>query len=53
MTVSGLWDAVRAHRASGSPSSPIAYEWFVLALDLLYIVKAVEYQDGLIRRGSA
>jgi ABC-3C biological conflict system middle component len=52
MTVSALWDAVRMHRASGSPSSPIAYDWFVLALDLLHILGAVKYQDGVIRRDS-
>lgn len=53
MTVSALWDGIRRRRVSDPQVSPIAYEWFVLALDLLYVLGAVDYEDGLIHRGSA
>lgn len=52
-TVSALWDSVRRKRAAFSPSSPIAYEWFILALDLLYIMGAIELDRGLIKRVTA
>lgn len=52
MTVSRLWDEVRVSRGAFSPASPISYEWFVLALDLLYIVGAVELNKGVLRRAS-
>ena len=50
MTVSALWDAARLHRTTGP--APVAYEWFVLALDLLFILGAVDYADGLVRRSA-
>ncbi len=53
MTVSRLWDEVREARATFAPASPISYEWFVLALDLLYIVRAVELDQGVLKRASA
>ena len=49
MTVSALWDRVRARRAK-PPASPIAYGWFVLALDFLYVIGAVDLRDGVLRR---
>ena len=49
MTVSALWDRVRERRAT-APAAPIAYAWFVLALDLLYLIGTVELQDGVLRR---
>jgi hypothetical protein len=51
-TVSALWDRLRAHRAARSGQSPLSYDWFVLSLDLLFMVGAISYQDGLIVRSS-
>ncbi|MBF0383465.1 MAG: hypothetical protein HQL69_20790 [Magnetococcales bacterium] len=48
MTVSRLWDTIRSQRAAAVPPTPIAYEWFVLALDLLYLIGAVKHDRGLI-----
>lgn len=45
MTVSRLWDELR-----GSEPAPINYDWFILALDLLYIVGAIDFERGLIRK---
>jgi hypothetical protein len=51
MTVSRVWDEVRRRRGEAAESAPIAYDWFVLALDLLFAMKAVEFEEGLLRKG--
>lgn len=48
-TVSRLWDQIR-HRQSSLLES-VAYDWFLLALDLLYLCGAIDFEDGYIRRG--
>jgi hypothetical protein len=48
MTVSRLWDEIRANCGSRGSTAPINYEWFVLALDLLFMLKAVDFDRGLI-----
>ncbi|MFI8947591.1 MULTISPECIES: ABC-three component system middle component 6 [Streptomyces] len=45
-TVSGLWHLVRVKRAQDENSTPLTFDWFVLALDLLFAV-------GAIRTGPA
>lgn len=45
-TVSAMWEDLRN-------SSSISYDWFVLALDLLYTIDAVEVSEGLLRRRAA
>jgi hypothetical protein len=50
MTVSRLWDELRGRRGDPSEPAPINYDWFVLALDLLYMVGAVQFERGLIRK---
>jgi hypothetical protein len=47
-TVSRLWDQVRLRQSSLLESVP--YDWFLLALDLLYLCGAVDFEDGQIRR---
>ncbi len=49
-TVSGLWDDVRYKRGDPGEPSPINYDWFVLALDLLFMIGAVELDRGLLRK---
>lgn len=51
MTVSRLWDEIRARREKSMPSSPITYNWFVLALDFLYMIGAIDFQRGLLVKG--
>ncbi len=53
MTMSKLWDEIRGRRTLLTPNAPIDYHWFVLSLDLLYIIGAVELERGLIRRTAA
>jgi hypothetical protein len=49
-TVSRLWDEIRSRRGEDNAPAPINYDWFVLALDLLFIVGAIEFERGLIRK---
>lgn len=49
-TVSRVWDEVRRLRGETIEPAPITYDWFVLALDLLFVLKAVEFDDGLLRK---
>ena len=43
-TVTRLWEAVRETKAVGT------FERFVLALTMLYSLRAVRYERGLLRR---
>lgn len=51
MTVSRLWDELRARRVAES-QAVVDYKWFVLALDLLFIIGAVELDQRLLRRAN-
>ena len=53
MTVSRLWDDVRSKRGDFGEPAPINYDWFVLALDLLFMINAVEFNHGLLRRAAS
>jgi len=43
-TVSNLWDRIRSN------DSQIPFDKFILTLDLLFLIKVVEFEDGLLRR---
>lgn len=45
-TVSELWERTRLRRASGD--APLGFDWFILALDMLYAMSAVDVRDNLI-----
>jgi hypothetical protein len=53
MTVSQLWTRVQQWRREHSHTSPIPFWWFVLALDLLYAVGAVDLDHDLLTRRPA
>lgn len=46
--VSEIWDRVRALRESRINQSPITFDWFSLAMSLLYAMKAVDADGDLI-----
>ena len=49
MTVSRLWDDIRELHHN----RPISYVWFLLSVDLLFILNLVWFdQDGLLRRSA-
>lgn len=49
LSVSGLWAHVQERRAT--TRERISYDWFILGLDLLYLIGAIEKSDqGLLRK---
>lgn len=46
-TVSRLWSDFGQHRER---SSPITYDWFVLALDLLFSMGLIHFERGRIQK---
>jgi hypothetical protein len=54
-TISALWEEVnrRVETLDATLRHRITYDWFILALDLLYALKAIEFEDGLVTRRTA
>ncbi len=52
-TVSTLWECVRNEQIKTRKEIPITFDWFILALNLLYAVSAVEYRNGVLHRKVA
>lgn len=53
-TVSALWEKTIAEYSDEQNRNPgISYDWFVLALDLLYAIEAIEIKDGLLHRRAS
>lgn len=50
-TISTLWDTLRA-RDEIALHGRITYDWFVLTLDLLFLINAVEYRNGALHRSQ-
>jgi hypothetical protein len=48
-TASALWDSLRG-RNEIALHGRISYDWFVLALDLLFLMKAIEYRNGALHK---
>ena len=44
MTVTALWEAVKTDDRVGT------YERYILTLDLLYMIGAIHFSEGLLRR---
>jgi len=51
-TVSRLWAETKNKRADTIRKRTITYDWFVLALSLLYSVGVIETHEGRIRRSK-
>ena len=51
-TVSALWEELNRQSQAGVVIRPrrITYDWFVLALDLLYSLGTIELENGLVAR---
>lgn len=53
-TVSATWEDIRKRgRTLRSTASTLTYDQFVLALDLLYLIGAIDLTQGLLRRRAA
>jgi hypothetical protein len=51
-TTSALWDKIRLKRDIRGGRTPTSYDWFVLSLDLLFAIGAVEFRNGLIWKST-
>lgn len=53
-TVSALWEELNRHDV-GVAAMPrrVSYDWFMLALDLLYALGTIELEGGLVTRRTA
>ncbi len=49
-TVSRLWADFQAYRRDVLEIKPVTYDWFILALDLLFILGAIAFSEGKITR---
>ena len=49
-TVSRLWDELGRVMSERSSTRIVNYDWFVLTLDLLYMLGVLEMDHGRIRR---
>lgn len=53
VTVSALWEQMARAAAGDKASLPMRYDGFVLALDLLFLMGAIDLRDGLLVRGAS
>ena len=53
VTVSALWEQMPRAVVHQKASSPMRYDGFVLALDLLFLIGAIELREGLLVRGAS
>lgn len=51
MTVSRLWEEFKRYRGD-TESARVPFDWFILALDLLYAVGAIEHSGRRLARGT-
>lgn len=52
-TVSQVWAVIHRRREKSQELAVITYDWFVLALDLLFAIGAIEWGDGKLSRRVA
>lgn len=52
-TMAALWDKMRQSSNSDERASALNYSWFILALDLLFMLGLVAFRQGLIQRVSS
>jgi hypothetical protein len=53
-TVSALWEEFNKYDADlAATPRRISYDWFLLALDLLYTLGTIELESGLVARRTA
>ncbi len=51
-TVSRLWNELSNIKRVHSSTRIINYDWFILSLDLLYMLGSIEMDHGRIRRAN-
>lgn len=51
-TVSRTWEEIRLSRKGRNEEDRLTYDWFVLALDLLYLLGALTLERGRLVRNQ-
>ncbi len=49
-TVSRLWEGICQEQSEKESSPTITFDWFILALDLLFTLGVVEFRDNVLTR---
>lgn len=49
-TVSALWENISTNDTVNNRNPRISYDWFILALDILFAIEAIEIHEGLLNR---
>lgn len=49
-TVSRVWEEMNRPRPEYDNSTQLTFDWFVLGLDFLYAIQAIDIDQGRIRR---
>lgn len=49
-TISSIWEELQKNSAGGNGPPPLRYDGFVLALDILFLIGAIEIQGGRLTR---
>ncbi|PKG83842.1 hypothetical protein CXF85_10110 [Colwellia sp. 75C3] len=49
-TVSSIWSSLQNKHKASLRFSDVPYDWFILALDFLYMVGAIDERNGLIQK---
>lgn len=49
-SISLLWEEFKEAKGDGVNSCYITYDWFILSLDLLYIMKTIKLESGRISK---
>ena len=52
VTVSALWEQMPRSARDQKAPPPLRYDAFVLTLDLLFLIGALELREGLLVRGA-
>lgn len=52
-SVSAVWDKVRSLRDGRDDASPLPFDWFILALTLLYALGAIDLDGDVLCRKLA
>lgn len=52
-TVSRLWQELQSARSAEPTLAPLTYDWFVLSLDLLYLMNAITIDRGRIDKATS
>lgn len=50
VTISRLWSDFQNYRLEELEVKPVTYDWFILALDLLFMLGVIEFGEGKITR---